>query len=112
MRNNLFLIPILILAISLLSACSSLNVYKITIQQGNIIEEESLALLKPGMTEKQVQFVLGTPVIKDPFHPNQWDYYHSVKPGYGDRTAYNVRVFFEEGKMTHFERKDITEQAF
>jgi outer membrane protein assembly factor BamE len=97
---------------NLISGCSSLDVYKLTIQQGNIIEDESLALLKPGMTEKQVEFVLGTPVIKDAFHPNQWDYYHSVKPGYEDRKAYSVRVYFEHGKMTHYEKKDITHQAF
>ncbi|WP_284377604.1 outer membrane protein assembly factor BamE [Litoribrevibacter albus] len=111
MRTILLLISILS-TFSLLSGCSSLNVFKLTIQQGNIIEDESLALLKPGMTEKQVQFVLGTPVIKDPFHPNQWDYYHSEKPGYEERTAYSVRVFFEDGKMTHYQKTDITKPAF
>ena len=112
MRKLLSFIPISILTASLLSGCDSLNVYKVTIQQGNIVEDESLALLKPGMSEKQVQFVLGTPVIKDPFHPNQWDYYHSEKPGYEDRSAYSVRVYFENGKMTRYEKKEITQQAF
>ncbi len=112
MRKILLLIPILSMTISLLSGCSSLNVYKITVQQGNIIEDESLDLLKPGMTPKQVQYVLGTPVLMDPFHPNQWDYYHSEKPGYEDRVAYSVRVYFKDGLMTHYEKKDITEQAF
>ena len=112
MRKFLSFIPISILAASLLSGCDSLNVYKITIQQGNIVEDESLTLLKPGMTHQQVQFVLGTPIIKDPFHPDQWDYYHSKKAGYKDRTAYSVRVFFKDGEMTLFEKKDITENAF
>jgi len=111
MKTILLLISILSM-VSLSSGCSSLNVFKVTIQQGNIIEDESLALLKPGMTEKQVQYVLGTPIIKNEFHPNQWDYYHSTKPGYEAREAYLVRVFFENGKMTHYEREEITVQAF
>jgi outer membrane protein assembly factor BamE len=100
------------MTISLLSGCSSLNVYKITVQQGNIIEDESLALLKSGMTHKQVQYVLGTPVLMDPFHLNQWNYYHSEKPGYGDRIAYSVTVYFKNGLMTHYKKKDIETQAF
>ena len=57
----------------LLSACF-LKPYKIDVQQGNFLDQEMVAKLKPGMTRSQVRFLLGTPLIADPFHPDRWDY--------------------------------------
>ena len=59
----------------LLAACSrsfdgGYNVpllYKIDIQQGNVIEQDMINKLKPGMDKNQVKFIMGTPVIVDPF---------------------------------------------
>ena len=44
------------------------------VQQGNYLDAEVIAKLKPGMTRSQVRFLLGTPLITDPFHPERWDY--------------------------------------
>lgn len=56
--------------------------YKLDIQQGNVVTQEMLARLKPGMTPSQVRFVLGTPLLVDPFHANRWDYvYRYAKAG-------------------------------
>lgn len=30
--------------------------------------------LRPGMTRQQVQAIVGTPLLKDMFHANRWDY--------------------------------------
>ena len=70
-----------------LISCSSLDsvpeflpkVYKIDIQQGNAISSEMLMKLKPGMTKAQVRFVLGTPLIKDTFHKERWDYIYVMR---------------------------------
>ena len=70
-----------------LISCSSLDsvpeflpkVYKIDIQQGNAISSEMLMKLKPGMTKAQVRFVLGTPLIKDTFHKERWDYVYVMR---------------------------------
>ncbi len=70
-----------------LMSCSSLDsvpeflpkVYKIDIQQGNVISSEMLMKLKPGMTKAQVRFVLGTPLIKDTFHKGRWDYIYVMR---------------------------------
>lgn len=51
--------------------------YRINIDQGNSVSEEQLEKLKLGMTRKEVQFLMGTPLIKDPFHANRWDYIYS-----------------------------------
>lgn len=49
-------------------------VHKIDVQQGNVITQDMLAQLKPGMDKKKVQFIMGTPIIKDTFNEHRWDY--------------------------------------
>jgi outer membrane protein assembly factor BamE len=61
----------------LLSGC--LSVYKLEIQQGNVITQEMIDKLKPGMTPSQVRYVMGTPLITDPFHQDRWDYYYYLR---------------------------------
>jgi outer membrane protein assembly factor BamE len=61
----------------LLSGC--LTVYKVEVQQGNVITQEMIDKLKPGMTPSQVRFVMGTPLVTDPFHQNRWDYYYYLR---------------------------------
>ena len=61
----------------LLSGC--LSVYKVEVQQGNVVTQEMIDKLRPGMTPSQVRFVMGTPLITDPFHPNRWDYYYYLR---------------------------------
>ncbi len=85
-----------------LSGCSYFRfpgVYKIDIAQGNIIKEEDIKKLKPGMTKRQVQYVLGQPLIQDPFHPDRWDYFYSFKPGKKASTKKHFVVYFENGKL-------------
>lgn len=79
-----------VLACLALSSCF-LKPHKIDIQQGNYIDADVLARLKPGMTRSQVRFLLGTPLITDPFHPERWDYM------FIDRRAGNLR---EERRAT------------
>ena len=62
---------------ALLTGC--VTSYKAEIQQGNAVTQEMINKLKPGMTRSQVRFVLGTPLITDPFHPDRWDYYYSLR---------------------------------
>ncbi len=73
MRHALFAA---ILAL-LLSGCVS--VYKVEVQQGNVVTQEMIDKLKPGMTPSQVRFVMGTPLIVDPFHQDRWDYYYYLR---------------------------------
>lgn len=61
----------------LLSSC--LSVYKMEVQQGNVVTQEMIDKLQPGMTRSQVRFVLGSPMITDAFHPERWDYYYFLR---------------------------------
>ncbi len=55
--------------------------YKIDIQQGNVLTQEMVSQLKPGLTKDQVRFILGTPVLMDMFHANRWDYVYRLQKG-------------------------------
>jgi outer membrane protein assembly factor BamE len=90
----------------LLSGCSSwsnpidrIKPHKIDIPQGNALNQEMLDKLRPGMTQSQVRFILGTPLLVDPFHNNRWDYvYRLEKEG---RLVENrrVTVVFENERL-------------
>lgn len=58
-----------------------INEYKIDVQQGNVLTQDMVSQLKPGLTKDQVRFLLGTPVLMDMFHANRWDYVYRLKKG-------------------------------
>lgn len=59
-----------------LGACS---VYRPDVRQGNFLEPDKFAQLKPGMTREQVRFLVGPPMIADAFHNEQWDYFFTIE---------------------------------
>jgi outer membrane protein assembly factor BamE len=79
----------------LLSACW-LKPYKLNITQGNRFVQSKLERVEPGMTREQVEFLLGTPVIVDPFRKNRWDYLYLRQPGYGEPIRRMVSIYFSE----------------
>lgn len=74
----------LLLSASLALLVSGCSVYKVEVQQGNVVTQEMIDKLKPGMTRSQVRFVLGTPLVTDAFHLNRWDYYYYLRPSNND----------------------------
>jgi outer membrane protein assembly factor BamE len=88
-----------------LAGCSSwnpvswLHPYRIDIQQGNVVTQDMLDKLKPGMSPSQVRFVLGTPLLVDPFHKDRWDYvYMLIKDGKVVEKRH-ITVMFENDKF-------------
>ncbi|MEE8060151.1 MAG: outer membrane protein assembly factor BamE [Pseudomonadales bacterium] len=89
----------------LLASCSSLQfpgVYKITIEQGNVVTQEMVDQLKPGMSKEQVDYIMGSPLIKDSFNAERWDYVYSIQRGNNPKEQYRITIFFEEGSLKHF----------
>jgi outer membrane protein assembly factor BamE len=87
-----------------LGGCAFPGVYRIDIPQGNIITQEMVDQLRPGLTKRQVTFILGTPLIRDTFDQDRWDYVYSYQPGGGERVQERLTVFFDDtGTLTHFE---------
>ncbi len=86
-----------------LSACGSsrfLRPHKIAIQQGNVITQEMVDRLKPGMTRSQVKFVLGTPLIVDTINDDQWHYIYTLRAGNGQTLKRNLVVIFVDNALT------------
>ncbi|WP_263264470.1 outer membrane protein assembly factor BamE [Pseudomonas sp. RIT-PI-S] len=79
-----------------LAGCSFPGVYKIDIQQGNVVTQDMIDQLRPGMTRRQVRFIMGNPMLVDTFHPNRWDYLYSMQQGGARRQQERVSVFFNE----------------
>ncbi len=75
--------------------------YKIDIQQGNVIEQEMIDKLKPGMDKNQVKFIMGTPVLIDPFHNDRWEYIYSFQKGGNVREQRHITLHFEEEKLAY-----------
>ena len=74
-RTGAGLSGLLAVALLGLSAC----VYRIPIQQGNHLDSEALAQVKPGMTHTQVRYLLGTPLIDGGFQNDRWDYVYYLR---------------------------------
>lgn len=85
----------------LLAACA----HKIDIQQGNVITEEQLSLLKPGMERNQIRQLIGSPMLTDPFHADRWDYYYSMKAGREPVVRYRATLFFSNDRLLRIERE-------
>ena len=73
------------------------------IQQGNVVTQEMISRLQPGMTRNQVRFTLGTPLVVDPFRGDRWDYvYRYTKQGAVTEQR-RIVVVFKDDKLLRFE---------
>jgi len=93
----------------LLLGCQSrfTKVYKIDIQQGNALEAESVNKIQVGMSQDQVLFVLGTPIIIDSFHPERWDYIYLFTPGYGEQQRRQLTLLFDRNEVIDIMKNNI-----
>ena len=95
----------------LLSGCAGFGVHRIDIQQGNLVTQEQLAKVKPGMSRLDVRTALGTPLLQDVFNGNRWDYYFSLdqSTSYGpfgrDKQQFKVTILFENEKVAKIDGK-------
>ncbi len=89
---------------------SSGCVYRINIQQGNLLEEDIVSQVKPGMTRSQIRFLLGTPMVEDSFHSNRWDYVYYFKQGKSQKASrQRLIVFFDEDIVSDVVREESSE---
>ncbi len=78
------------------------RLYRITVQQGNVITQEMVDKLKPGMTRSQVAFIMGEPILRNTFDENRWDYIYTVYlPGYFDQKI-RMSLYFQEEVLAYF----------
>ena len=103
MRTILILISFLTL-----TSCA----YKIDVQQGNTIEDDKLNQLKTGMNKQQVQFLMGTALLVDPFHPQRWEYVYSFRKGGEDMKRKRVTLVFKDGVLSKIDKSEFREKTF
>ena len=102
-------IPVILAVLTLaclgLTACSLPPlIYRIDIQQGNVITPEMVACLKRGMTKAQVQSIMSTPALSHCLNTNRWDYYYSFKSGRtGKLVQKRFTVYFKNDRVTDWE---------
>jgi outer membrane protein assembly factor BamE len=88
-----------------LQGCSNWGfpgVYRINVEQGNIVTQEMVDQLKPGMTRRQVRYILGTPLIEDPFHSGRWEYLYMLRNGEDTLREQRLTVHFQDDALSHF----------
>jgi outer membrane protein assembly factor BamE len=82
-------------------------VYRVDVQQGNLLDDTDVEGVKPGMTRSQVRFLLGTPVVEDAFHKDRWDYVYYFRRGRSRREEKRwLIVTFVDDKVATI-RKDV-----
>lgn len=94
-NTKLLLSSLTLVGLFALAGCSFPGVYKIDIQQGNVVTQDMIDQLKPGMTRRQVRFIMGNPLITDTFHAKRWDYLYSIQPGGRQRYQERVSLMFD-----------------
>jgi outer membrane protein assembly factor BamE len=113
-----------VLAVALMAGCSSwqsggdamfglLSPHRVDIQQGNVVTQDQLARVKPGMNRLQVRDALGTPLLADTFHPDRWDYIFTLRQDGRIVQRRHVALFFEGDVLKSIEAPELpTELEF
>jgi outer membrane protein assembly factor BamE len=78
-------------------------VYKMTVQQGNLVSEEQVDQLQPGMNKRQVRYLLGTPLLTDFFNTDRWDYVYTIRRGHQPEERRKLTVFFQDDALVRTE---------
>ena len=77
-------------------------VYQAALSQGNLLKQEDIDQVEVGMTRNQVRFLLGTPMIDDPFHDDRWDYVYFLRIG-------KEKATFKRWVSVQFDDQTVTE---
>ncbi|MGR9014000.1 MAG: outer membrane protein assembly factor BamE [Gammaproteobacteria bacterium] len=112
MRKPLFALPqrgnryrILAIAASLtLASCTTIltnlpGVYTVDVQQGNMVDQDMIDQLRPNMNQRQVLYIMGSPMLVDFFHKKRWDYLYSAQLDGGSRQQKRISLYFDDDRL-------------
>lgn len=100
---------IVLISILSLSGCSFPGVYKINVQQGNIVTDEELGELSEGMPRSQVHAVLGTPLTLNPVDPSREYYVYTFQRRGDDIEEQRIIVYYDDDEFSHYEAQLLEE---
>lgn len=93
-----------LLGFATLTGCAFPGVYKLNVQQGNIVTHDMIEQLEPGMTQRQVEYVMGTPIVQNPYEQQRWDYIYTLEQRDVITKRYHIKVFFDDqGNYNRYE---------
>ena len=97
----------LLLGFTAVSLSGCIHMYRPDVQQGNIITEDKLSQLKPGMTQEQVSYIMGTPVLVNTFDPNHWEYVYTFKHAQQPRQQEHITLTFDKGVLKNIQKMPL-----
>ena len=96
--------------VMLLAGCGSNfgfpGVYRINVEQGNVVTEEMVEQLRPGLNRRQVRYIMGTPLIEDAFHNDRWDYHYLLRNGNETLSTTQLTLWFEGDELVRADGPD------
>lgn len=78
-------------------------VYRVDVQQGNVVTQEMLAQLEAGMDKNKVRYIMGTPLLADVFHQDRWDYVYTQQNGGDTPAERRVSLYFENDRLARID---------
>jgi outer membrane protein assembly factor BamE len=103
--NPRSLLPIRAIIVAFLGLGAAACIYRIDIQQGNLLDDSKIEKVEVGMTRSQVQFLLGTPMVADAFHHDRWDYAYYLRHGRSRNVDRRwIVVYFQNDRVARIER--------
>jgi outer membrane protein assembly factor BamE len=106
------------IALALVAGCTSgdrsqsgpFKPYRISIPQGNYLNQQMLDQVRAGMSREQVRLAIGTPLLSDPFHPDRWDYVFRFQYPNGDAEVRRVTIRFEGDSVSKIDAEKLPER--
>ena len=96
-----------LLGLALIALGMSACIYRIDIQQGNLLEEAAIEQAEVGMTKNQIVFLLGTPMVTDTFHEDRWDYTYYLRRGRSREVERRWLIVYFDGDVVSRIEKDV-----
>lgn len=83
-----------------LSACSNpYLLYRVEVQQGNLIAERDVHKIKKGMSMNEVRDILGEPVLIDTFNIERWNYVYTLRTNGKKAQQHNLTLIFKNDHL-------------
>ncbi|RDX36621.1 outer membrane protein assembly factor BamE [Kangiella sp. HD9-110m-PIT-SAG07] len=89
--------------LTLLIAFSTACVYTPSIQQGNILQQEEVNEIEPGMTKAQIAYILGKPALNTNLEESTWYYLYYLEPTSGESRSKRLILHFVDDKLERME---------
>ncbi|WP_432741061.1 outer membrane protein assembly factor BamE [Methylobacter sp. G7] len=104
LRGNRYSCIAAIAASLTLASCTTIltnlpGVYTVDVQQGNIVDQDMIDQLRPSMNKRQVQYIMGSPMLIDFFNQQRWDYLYSAQLGGESRQQKRISLYFDNDQL-------------